>query len=192
MAVELKHSIETSLKISLPIDDLLHSYSIDQLAEQIKAVPLSDQIISSSTIYPVARTEAPRASFDQEQFWLLEQLEPGPYFNIAVAFRIRGPINIEALESSFAQIIQRHESLRTTFDFVGDRLRQNIDSSEAFALYKEDVRVSPENDRAGQTLTRMVIEARRPFDLRKGALLRGSLFRMANRLRIAVIAHHII
>jgi acyl carrier protein len=71
MAVGLKHSIETSLGIALPADDLLHNYSIDQLAEQIKAQPPA----SSSTISPVSRTKSPAASFDQQQFWMLEQME---------------------------------------------------------------------------------------------------------------------
>jgi acyl-CoA synthetase (AMP-forming)/AMP-acid ligase II/acyl carrier protein len=190
LAVELKHGIETSLGVALPLDDLLHNYSIDQLAEQIKARPPA----SSSTISPVSRTKALTASFDQQQFWMLEQMEPGrPYFNIAVAFRFLGPINIEALEHSFAQVIQRHEALRTTFDFADDRLHQIIRPSEAFALYKEDMPASPEGGRDGQTLARMVDEARRPFDFRKGPLLRVSLFRVGDQEHaLLLVIHHII
>jgi acyl-CoA synthetase (AMP-forming)/AMP-acid ligase II/acyl carrier protein len=189
-AVELKHSIETSLRVTLPIDDLLHNYSIDQLAEQIKALPPA----SPSTISPISRTKAPLASFDQQQLWMLEQIEPGrPYFNIAVAFRFLGPINIEALEHSFAQIIQRHESLRTTFDFSNDRLHMITHPSEAFALNKEDVPVSAENGRGGQTQARIVDEGRRPFDFRKGPLLRVSLFRMGEQEHaLLLVIHHII
>ena len=190
VAVELKHSIETNLKVALPLDDLLRNYSIDQLAEQIKAQPTA----SSSTISPVSRAKAPMASFDQQQFWMLEQMEPGrPYFNIAVAFRFLGPIDIEALERSFAQIIARHESLRTTFDFADDRLHQIIHASEAFALHKEDAPMRPENERDGQTLARMVDEARRPFDFRKGPLLRVSLFRTGEQEHaLLLVIHHII
>jgi acyl-CoA synthetase (AMP-forming)/AMP-acid ligase II/acyl carrier protein len=189
-AVELKHSIETSLRVALPIDDLLHNYSIDQLAEQIKA----QQPASASTISRISRAEAPLASFDQQQFWVLEQIEPGrPCFNIAVAFRFLGPINVQALEHSFAQIIQRHESLRTTFAFANDRLHQIIRPSEPFALHKEDVPVTAENGRDGQTLARIVDEARRPFDFRKGPLLRVSLFRMGEQEHaLLIVIHHII
>ncbi len=190
MAVEFKHSIETNLKAALPINDLLHNYSIDQLAEQIKPQPSA----SSDTILPVSRAEAPLASFDQQQFWMLEQLEPGrPYFNIAVAFRFLGPINIEALEHSFAQIIQRHESLRTTFDFADDRLLQIINSSATFALNKEDVSALPESERDAQTLARMIEEARRPFDLRKGPLMRASLFKLGEQEHALLLGiHHIV
>jgi acyl carrier protein len=194
MAVELKHSIETSLGVALPVDDLLHNYSIEQLAERIKAQPLSDGAASFSTISPVSRIKAPAASFDQQQFWMLEQMEPGrPYFNIAVAFRFLGPINIEALEQSFAQVIQRHESLRTTFDFADDLLQQIIHPSQAFALHNEDVAVSPENGGGEQPLARMMDEARRPFDLRKGPLLRASLFRVGEQEHaLLLVMHHII
>lgn len=189
-AVELKHSIETSLRVALPIDDLLHNYSIDQLAEQIKA----QRPASASTISRISRAKAPLASFDQQQFWMLDQIEPGrPCFNIAMAFRLLGAINIEALEHSFAQIIQRHESLRTTFDFASDRLHQIIRPSEAFALQKEDVPLSSENGRDGQTLVDIVDEARRPFDFRKGPLLRVSLFRMGEQEHaLLLVIHHII
>jgi len=189
LAVELKHSIETNLKVSLPLDDLLHNYSVDQLAEQIKAQPPA----SSIAITPVSRDEAPLASFDQQQFWMLEQMEPNrPYFNIAVAFRLFGPINIEALEQSFSQMIERHEALRTTFDFTNDRLRQIIHSSEAFALPKED-HVSSENGGDEHLLARLIDEARRPFDFRKGPLMRASLFRLGEQKHaLLLVIHHII
>lgn len=193
-AVELKHVIETSLGVGLPIDDLLHNYSIDELAEQIKAQPLPDRASAPFIIHAISRSGSMRASFDQQQFWMLDQMEPGrPYFNIAVAFRFLGPISVEALEHSLAQIIQRHESLRTTFDFADDRLYQVIDSSEAFAMYKEDLSALPENGSAKQTLTRLVDESRRPFDLRKGPLVRASLFKMAEQEHaLLLVMHHII
>ena len=192
--VELKHTIETSFRVALPTNDLLHNYSIDQLAGLIKAQQLPNRAASSGVISPISRTTAPAASFDQQQFWMLEQMEPcRPYFNIAVAFRFLGSIDIESLEHSLAYLSQRHESLRTTFDFVDGRLHQIIHSSGAVALYKEDVSVSPDNPRDGQILERMVDEARRPFDLSKGPLLRASLFRMGEEEHaLLLVIHHII
>jgi acyl-CoA synthetase (AMP-forming)/AMP-acid ligase II/acyl carrier protein len=194
LAVELRHTIETGLSVTLPMDDLLHNYSIDQLAERINAQPLSDPATSSSTISPVSRSKTHAASFDQQEFWMLEQMEPRrPYFNIAVAFRFIGPVNIEALEYSFGQVVQRHESLNTTFDFADDGLHQIIRPSEPFALHKEDLRGSPENGREGRMVARMVEEARRPFDFRKGPLLRVSLFRMGEQEHaLLLVVHHII
>ena len=190
LGVELRHEIETGLGVALPVDSLLHDYSVDQLAEQIEA----QDPVSSSTISSVARTEAPPASWDQEQFWLGEEIEPGHcYFNIAVAFRLFGVIKIELLEQSFARIVRRHESLRTTFEFTGDRLHQIINQSEAFALSREEALVSPENWSDGHTLARMVDEARRPFDLRRGPLLRVSLFRTGEQeYALLVVVHHIV
>lgn len=189
-AVELKHSIEAGLGVALPIDDLLHNYSIDRLAQLINAQPAA----SSGTISPVSRTEAPTASFDQQQFWMLDQKEPGrPYFHIAVGFRFLGPLNIDAFTHSVAQVIQRHESLRTTFNFQADRLHQIISPSATFVLHKEDVPGSPDNPRDERTLARMVDEARRPFDFRKGPLMRFSLFRTGEQEHVfLLVIHHII
>jgi acyl-CoA synthetase (AMP-forming)/AMP-acid ligase II/acyl carrier protein len=190
LAVELKHEIETGLGLAVPADDLLHNYSIDQLADRITAQPPGFTL----TISPVSRTNAPPASYDQLQFWMLDQMEPGrPNFNIAVAVRFYGPISTEALEHSFAQVIQRHESLRTTFDFANDGLHQVISQSETFTLHRDEVIVSPDNGRDGQTLARMVEEARRPFDFRKSPLLRVSLFRMGEQEHaLLLVIHHIV
>src|SRR5207302_11505918 len=55
-------------------------------------------------------------SITQRRFWVLDQLEPGnPAYNIAVRFRLKGPLDVALLERAFNAIIARHEVLRTTF-----------------------------------------------------------------------------
>src|SRR5262249_44085662 len=158
--------------IVLPDDELLHNYSIDQLVEQIrlqKPAPAGIAVAKETSSGP------PAASSDQLQFWLLDQLEPGrPHFNIAVAFRLLGDVNIKALEQSFARIIERHESLRTTFEFVEDRLCQIVSPSQIFALSREDVSSLPQGNRDVEIVERMADEARHAFDFRKGPLLRAT------------------
>src|SRR5689334_14754119 len=57
------------------------------------------------------------ASAAQERLWFLQQLDPdGSALNMPAAFRLRGPLNIEALERSLVSIVSRHEVLRTTID----------------------------------------------------------------------------
>ena len=59
------------------------------------------------------------ASFAQQRLWFLEQLEPGnAAYNLASAFRIRGILDIDALARALQTIVQRHDSLRTTFTAV--------------------------------------------------------------------------
>src|SRR5215472_14336924 len=65
------------------------------------------------------------ASVNQQGFWYLDKLEPGnPAWNIAVRFRIRGPLDIPALGRALNEIVRRHEILRTTFAMLEGELKQ--------------------------------------------------------------------
>src|SRR5437588_8536841 len=63
----------------------------------------------------------------QEQLWVLDQLEPGNIaYNIPLAFHLRGPLDIAALQQSLKALVQRHESLRTTFAVVNGQPIQRV------------------------------------------------------------------
>jgi acyl carrier protein len=193
-AVELTHTIETNLGFPLRLNDLLHNYSLDQLSEWIEAQRLHDRIGRFTTIAPVSRASSLPASFDQEQLWILQQLDPeSPCFNIAVAFRLAGELDIEALEDSFRDIVLRHESLRTTFQFAGDGLRQIIHPAEAFVPHLKETAVFLKERAEQDALTQMIAEVARPFDLTKGPLLRASLYNFGpNEHGLFIVLHHII
>src|ERR1051326_8129545 len=68
---------------------------------------------------PLARAAfetPPPLSFAQERLWLLEQSEPGaPYYHVPITWKIRGKLNLPALEKSLDFLVQRHDILRTSF-----------------------------------------------------------------------------
>src|SRR5262249_27767532 len=71
---------------------------------------------------PIPRDGELPLSFGQETFWFLDQLEPGsPVFNIDVAVRLYGPLNVAAVEWAVNEVLRRHEALRTTFTAVQGR-----------------------------------------------------------------------
>src|SRR5262245_13366639 len=73
-------------------------------------------------------------SFAQERLWFLDQLEAGqPVYNISTAWRLRGPLQVDCLEKSFTQILQRHEILRTGFVTVEGEPKQLISASLPFS-----------------------------------------------------------
>ncbi len=133
-------------------------------------------------------------SFAQQRLWFLDQLEPGnSTYNIYAAVRLRGPLNVAALEQSLNEILRRHEALRTTFATVEGQPIQMISSPEPFTLSIADLRQFPETEREPEARRLATEEARRPFDLARGPLLRTTLLRLSEEDHILLLTmHHII
>jgi len=145
-------------------------------------------------VEPLARDGDLPLSPAQARLWFLDQLEPGsPLYNVPVAARVRGPLDVAALERALRAIEQRHESLRTTFPARDGRPVQVIAPQPGASLLVEDV--GGRSDSRGMVEARRLAsaEARRPFDLERGPLWRPRLFRLAPDDHILCITlHHIV
>src|SRR5437016_6796792 len=119
-------------------------------------------------------------SFGQQQLWLVDQLSPAASaYNVPYPVRIRGALNIGALQSALDAVVGRHEVLRTIFvNFKGQPLP--ITCKEwTVELKKVDLRTVPEGERE-QRLARLLKEdAARPFDLAHDLKVRATLYQLA-------------
>jgi amino acid adenylation domain-containing protein len=133
-------------------------------------------------------------SFAQERLWFLDQLQPGsPAYNIPAAFRLHGPLRADLLARSLTEIARRHEILRTTFALSAERPVQRIGEPGAVALPLVDLRRLPRERRAATAARQIEEEARRPFALTRGPLLRALLFRTGEADHALVLnLHHIV
>jgi amino acid adenylation domain-containing protein len=133
-------------------------------------------------------------SFAQERLWFLDQLEPGnSTYNVAAAVRLKGRLSITALEQSINEIVRRHEVLRTTFAAAGGPPVQVVAPAMKLTLREEDLRGLSEAESHGEIDRRAAEEARRPFDLSRGPLLRVTLLSLGEQDRVMlVVMHHII
>jgi amino acid adenylation domain-containing protein len=134
------------------------------------------------------------ASSGQKRLWFLDQLQPGTSaFNLPIALRVQGDLNTLALEMALQEIVNRHESLRTTFDLIDGQMVQLISPQSNFVLQKVSLDESPESIRENVAEQRLRVEVKRPFDLKTGPLFRGALYTMNPTAHLLLLnMHHIV
>ncbi|OPG13066.1 hypothetical protein B1L11_10800 [Microbispora sp. GKU 823] len=156
-----------------------------QLAGE-SAAPAEDR-----PIRPVPRTAGLPMSSAQQRLWFMAELEPdSAEYNALRALRLRGDLDVEALTVAVNRVVERHESLRTTFDAVDGRGVQIVHEHVDRALPVVDVSGRGSAARVEEFLLR---EMGSPYDLRGGPLLRVTLLRLGERDHVLVLgAHHIV
>jgi amino acid adenylation domain-containing protein len=132
-------------------------------------------------------------SFGQQRLWFLHQLDPGSAaYHIAEAVELNGALDRGALERALAEVVRRHEVLRTGYLAVDGTPVQAVFPPEPVEIPSFDLAGVPAEERearAGEAAAEM---ARRPFDLTGGALLRATLLRLEEGRHVLVLAmHHI-
>jgi amino acid adenylation domain-containing protein len=131
------------------------------------------------------------ASVAQQMFWYLELLQGEvTAFNVPLRFKLDGPLDPSLLERTLNAIIERHESLRTTFAEDRGELLQIISPEMSLALKVIDISHMPA-ERAGEEADRLgTIEARRGFKLSTGPLIRAELVRLSKDSHILHVSVH--
>jgi len=163
------------------------AYLLEQFLQQ-------EHTLSVPPLQSVDRQSTLPLSFTQERLWFLDQLEPGnPFYNIVAAVRLVGPLDRKALERSLDEVVQRHESLRTSFVKQGGEPRQVIAEQVAVSLPVLDLGTYPADQRESIAHQQALALAQRPFDLANGPLWRAHVFQLdAQEHVLVLILHHII
>jgi amino acid adenylation domain-containing protein len=194
MAVELQNCIETNFGVQIPAVNFLDGISITQLAMQVSEQLKEEKAIALPSISRVDTNigEYP-LSFAQQRLWFFDQLEPGsPFYNIAIAARLTGAVNLAVLEQSLNAIIQRHAVLRTTFTNRKGKALQVIAPSLSISIPVIDLERLEETEKTAALERLMRLEARQAFDLTSGSLLRCNLARLHPTEHIMLLTiHHI-
>ena len=130
-------------------------------------------------------------SYAQERQWFLWQLEPSSAaYHIPMALRLRGQLDVAALQRSFDSLIERHQTLRTVFVHDGQRPQQEIRANAALTIVEQSLAA----DTADGVLQQLIeSEIQQPFDLAEGPLLRVKLLHLgADDHVLILIQHHIV
>ncbi|NWB94193.1 amino acid adenylation domain-containing protein [Pseudomonas agarici] len=161
------------------------------------AVLLKQKGINLFTVVPVFKRSADEPlllSFAQERQWFLWHLDPdSAAYHIPSALRLRGPLDVAALERSFNALIGRHETLRTSIVEDGEQVLQVVHDEVRLTLVLQDLSLAEEvlTDEAIRCLVEQ--ETQQLFDLRQAPLLRVKLLRLAPQDHVLVLTqHHIV
>ena len=137
---------------------------------------------------------AVRLSFAQQRLWVLDQLRPGgSEYNVPLVYRLRGTLEPAALQASFAEVVRRHEALRTRIAIVDGNPLQVVDAARDIRLTIADVSGWPAEKRETEANRRAAEIIRETFDLKADALLRVALVKLSdNDHLLVIVAHHIV
>ena len=132
-------------------------------------------------------------SFGQQQMWLLDQLTPGTStYNIPDVVRVRGPLDIEALEKGLQEIVRRHEVLRTHLASVDGNPVPVVDEQWEMKLAVFDLRSLPVEKREAEANRILLQETRKPFNIAQDVTLRAVVVRLVEDEHwVLFVTHHI-
>ena len=187
--------LREALSLELSISILFEAPTIASLSE--KATTFRDDFHPTNSLpilQPVSRTAESPLSLIQQRFWILDQMEgANAAYNITRALRLVGSLNLMALQQAVQSIIQRHETLRTSFGISEGKPVQFIAETLPFTLPLVDLQTLAEVARDAELQRLITAEYTEAFDLSQAPLLRVKLIRLESNSHILLVTmHHII
>ncbi|MGW8444293.1 non-ribosomal peptide synthase/polyketide synthase [Paenibacillus sp. S33] len=175
-------NIQKKLKVKLSIRETFKFPTIEQLSQLISGMEpkeyMSIPFVEPQDFYILSSA--------QMRLYILNQLDGGEVaYNMPIIMWIEGPINVSRFEEAFSKLIQRHESLRTSFIKVNGTPVQKIHDEVTFEI---DYCQAEESE-----IPTYLNEFFQPFDLTKAPLLRVKLVQVSfERYLFLFDMHHII
>ena len=201
IASRIMSRVFQDFQMMVPVQTLFQSPTVAEMAALITEQkecnawrsPRRSYTTSLSSPKPISRDGRLPLSFAQQRLWFLNQLEPeSPVYNEPKTLRLKGRLNVAALQRAVDGIVERHEVLRTTYESVKGLPKQVIHEPATVDLSMIDLTGLGERNQEEQ-LQRVLSEFnRRPFDLGKDWPLRATLIRLAESDHVLIlVTHHI-
>ncbi|MFF2014327.1 condensation domain-containing protein, partial [Streptomyces sp. NPDC058195] len=177
------HDTDINLRV------VFESPTVAALAEHVDGL-IADS--SRAVLQAVPRTGRMPLSYAQQRLWFLDQLvEDNPFYNVPDAVRMRGPLDLDALARALSAVVARHEVLRVTIHEEEGRSWQEFADPAPMPLPLVDVSAEADPESTARRL--VAEEARTPFDLSAGPLLRADVVRLGPEDHVLrVTMHHVV
>jgi amino acid adenylation domain-containing protein len=181
-AAILTSKIHRAFDVMVPMRKIFEFPKLKDLAAYIKeadkAKYLSIQPTEEKAYYPLSSA--------QKRLYLVQQIDPRSItYNTTTIIALEGVPDKAVMENAFKQMIERHESLRTSFFPLDEALVQEVDKKVPFKLEYDEIK----EDQVEESVKHFV----RPFDLSNAPLLRVGLIKTAEKKYVLIAdMHHII
>ncbi|MCW3072739.1 MAG: hypothetical protein JWO44_2629 [Bacteroidetes bacterium] len=194
LGIRIINRIEKQLEVEMEFRNLLEYPTIRELSAYIDKLRKEGNIVKYEKIEPVPLQEHYGLSHAQLRLWFLDKINPGSFaYNVASAYILEGTLDPSAFASAFALLIKRHETLRTIFIELDGEPRQKILQPGETGFFIEEIDLSKNEDWETEWNIFIQDDARKPFNLATGPLLRAKLIRLASgRYGFIFNMHHII
>ncbi|MBY0463081.1 MAG: amino acid adenylation domain-containing protein, partial [Alphaproteobacteria bacterium] len=196
LATQIISRIRDNYHIDIPLRSLFEQPTLATLSQIVDSLKKSNTLSSRPPLLARERKGSIPLSFAQQRLWFLDQLLPEvALYNIPIALKLKGPLDIPALESAFNALIERHESLRTTFLSTAGEAYQHILSHFIIELAKCSVDLTNLKKDKQKIFAENLVqqEATTSFNLSTDSLIRVKLLILAKDDHILLITlHHII
>ncbi len=193
LAAQAVARLRGALGLELPLRLLFEHPTVADLAAQVELARQSPRAAAP----PIERAPRDRPlplSLSQQRLWFVDQLQPGsPFYNMPIALRMRGALDVAALRLSLRHLALRHEVLRTRFPVLDGLPSQEIAPQPAIPVAVVDLAGLGERARRRETAHRAAQEAALPFDLARGPLWRATLLRLDGAEHTCLLTmHHVV
>ena len=191
LALRVIARVRQAFGVEVPLRTLFEHPTVAGLAARIARAPEDGD--RSPPLCRVPEDGDPAASFGQERLWRAYRRDPADTsWNLHYGFRIRGAADVRALARALAEVVRRHEPLRTTFREDGDGVKQVIHPPASVPPLEIDLGGRPASEREAALRALAAEEAVRAFDLERGPLLRAVLARLGEgECALLLTLHHV-
>ena len=194
LATQLIARVRATLRVEVPLRAVFEAPTVAGLAQRVEQALRKGEGMEGPPLVARERPDEIPLSFAQQRLWFLDQLQPGcTAYLVPHAHHLRGPLNTVALERSLEEMVQRHETLRTTFAADAGQPMQVIHPTGHYCLPLVDLRGLGQEKRKREAQKLAKQEGQHPCDLERGPLLRTSLLHLDGEEHILLLTlHHIV